>query len=223
MQQGCDAIAVVARFPEDDEEEGAAAAADGTGVGGGGGGAAELFADYRQGQGVDAIAGAEAVISHILTKVRPSSSSLVLAYTSFYPRRACIHVHMYMYMHMLSSRTLSRTSVWSWLTSTVTFLHAPDTTPCPSLTPLLPLSYPSLTPPLPPSPHMHTPPPLPPPQQHLLVPCAHAPAFLPSDAYPLTAPKACAEELGAYNISHLHPCRMRIMYAVYIHIYRIYL
>ena len=79
--QGCDAIAVVGRFPEDDdddeeeEEEEEAAERErkgqGTGVGGSGsvsGSSAALFADYRQGQGVDAIAGAEALISHILTK-----------------------------------------------------------------------------------------------------------------------------------------------------------
>jgi hypothetical protein len=45
---GATAIAVVARFPEDPESE-------------------ELVA-YRQGSGVDALAGAEAVISHLLTR-----------------------------------------------------------------------------------------------------------------------------------------------------------
>ena len=47
-QAGATAIAVVARFPEDPESE-------------------ELAA-YRQGSGVDALAGAEAVISHLLVK-----------------------------------------------------------------------------------------------------------------------------------------------------------
>ena len=47
-QAGATAIAVVARFPEDPESE-------------------ELAA-YRQGTGVDALAGAEAVISHLLVK-----------------------------------------------------------------------------------------------------------------------------------------------------------
>eukprot|EP01031_Cornospumella_fuschlensis_P049070 gene49070-60067_t len=52
-ESGCTAIAVVARFPEDqdiDEE------------------ASERFNLYRQGLGVDSIAGIEALISHILTK-----------------------------------------------------------------------------------------------------------------------------------------------------------
>ncbi len=47
-QAGATAIAVVARFPEDPESEALAA--------------------YRQGGGVDALAGAEAVISHLLVK-----------------------------------------------------------------------------------------------------------------------------------------------------------
>jgi hypothetical protein len=51
--RGCTAIAVVARFPEDEEIDEAAA---------------ERFALYRSGQGVDAIAGAEALISRILSK-----------------------------------------------------------------------------------------------------------------------------------------------------------
>eukprot|EP01039_Chlorochromonas_danica_P000500 gene500-539_t len=51
--RGCTAIAVVARFPEveDQEEEDQ-----------------ERFAQYLRGEGVDGIAGAEALISHILTK-----------------------------------------------------------------------------------------------------------------------------------------------------------
>eukprot|EP01041_Mallomonas_annulata_P013246 gene13246-28042_t len=50
IRKGCTAIAVVVRFPEDDEE------------------AAALFESYRRGVGVDAIAGAEALISHVITK-----------------------------------------------------------------------------------------------------------------------------------------------------------
>ena len=49
--RGCDAIAVVVRFPEDENEE-----------------QFELFRRYQQGQGVDYIAGAEALISHLITK-----------------------------------------------------------------------------------------------------------------------------------------------------------
>jgi hypothetical protein len=45
---GADAIAVVARFPEDTD--------------------AEVLQDYRQGQGVDPLAGAEAVISHLVVQ-----------------------------------------------------------------------------------------------------------------------------------------------------------
>ena len=48
---GIDAIAVVARFPEDETAEGKA-----------------LFDQYRKGVGVDAIAGAEALISHLITQ-----------------------------------------------------------------------------------------------------------------------------------------------------------
>mmetsp|Transcript_1605 Transcript_1605/g.4817 ORF Transcript_1605/g.4817 Transcript_1605/m.4817 type:complete len:199 (-) Transcript_1605:102-698(-) len=47
FHQGCDAIAVVARFPDDEDED-------------------QLQA-YREGGGVDAIAGAEAIISHLVT------------------------------------------------------------------------------------------------------------------------------------------------------------
>ncbi|MEM1251461.1 MAG: DUF3326 domain-containing protein [Cyanobacteria bacterium P01_H01_bin.21] len=47
-QTGCDAIAVVARFPDD--------------LG------SEALTDYRQGQGVDPLAGAEAVISHLVVR-----------------------------------------------------------------------------------------------------------------------------------------------------------
>jgi hypothetical protein len=49
MQNGnVNAIAVVARFPDDPE--------------------AEALANYRQGQGVDALAGAEAIISHLIVR-----------------------------------------------------------------------------------------------------------------------------------------------------------
>ena len=56
VSRGCDAIAVVVRFPEDDEIEGGADEA------------AARFQAYREGNGVDGIAGAEAIISHIITK-----------------------------------------------------------------------------------------------------------------------------------------------------------
>ena len=45
---GCTAIAVVARFPDDEDEE--------------------MLAEYRAGEGVDAIGGVEALISHLITK-----------------------------------------------------------------------------------------------------------------------------------------------------------
>lgn len=45
---GCTAIAVVARFPDDDD--------------------AEMLAAYRAGNGVDTLGGAEAIISHLVTK-----------------------------------------------------------------------------------------------------------------------------------------------------------
>ena len=51
VDSGVDAIAVVARFPEDETVEGKA-----------------LFDQYRKGIGVDAIAGAEALISHLITQ-----------------------------------------------------------------------------------------------------------------------------------------------------------
>lgn len=47
QEHGCDALAVVAAFPDED---------------------ADALADYRAGTGVDAIAGAEAVISHLVTR-----------------------------------------------------------------------------------------------------------------------------------------------------------
>lgn len=46
---GCEAIAVVAKFPDEEEDE-------------------TQLAEYRAGNGVDAIAGAEAVISHLVTR-----------------------------------------------------------------------------------------------------------------------------------------------------------
>lgn len=57
IDQGCTAIAVVVRFPEDDEVF-AASELD----------SAKMFDDYRKGTGVDAIAGVEALISHVITK-----------------------------------------------------------------------------------------------------------------------------------------------------------
>ena len=45
---GCTAVAVVARFPEDEDEE--------------------MLAAYRAGDGVDAVGGAEAIISHLVTQ-----------------------------------------------------------------------------------------------------------------------------------------------------------
>lgn len=56
VSRGCNAIAVVVRFPEDDEIDGGADEA------------AARFQAYREGNGVDGIAGAEAIISHIITK-----------------------------------------------------------------------------------------------------------------------------------------------------------
>lgn len=46
---GCTALAVVARFPEEEEEE-------------------EALQAYREGHGVDCVGGAEAVISHLVTR-----------------------------------------------------------------------------------------------------------------------------------------------------------
>lgn len=48
LAKGCEAIAVVAKFPEDEDEQ--------------------QLAQYRAGNAVDAIAGAEAVISHLVTR-----------------------------------------------------------------------------------------------------------------------------------------------------------
>ena len=47
-EEGCTAIAVVARFPDDEDEE--------------------MLASYRAGSGVDAVGGIEAIISHLITK-----------------------------------------------------------------------------------------------------------------------------------------------------------
>lgn len=52
QSKGCTAIALIGRFPEEQEDAKAA----------------ELFAQYRAGQGVDNIAGVEAILSHILSK-----------------------------------------------------------------------------------------------------------------------------------------------------------
>lgn len=51
-EHGCTAVAVVAAFPDEDEDEGGA----------------ELFEAYRRGEGVDAIAGVEALISRAIVK-----------------------------------------------------------------------------------------------------------------------------------------------------------
>lgn len=48
LSAGCDAIAIVAKFPDDEDET--------------------QLANYRAGNGVDAIAGAEAVISHLVSR-----------------------------------------------------------------------------------------------------------------------------------------------------------
>ncbi|NER81362.1 MAG: DUF3326 domain-containing protein [Leptolyngbya sp. SIO1D8] len=48
LQQGVEAIAVIARFPDDEESD--------------------TLQNYRQGQGVDPLAGAEAVISHLIVR-----------------------------------------------------------------------------------------------------------------------------------------------------------
>jgi Protein of unknown function (DUF3326) len=90
ISKGCTAIAVVARFPEDDDDNDDNndneeddrkdtennANRDGDSDSDSGitsrdrskPTAADLFAAYRAGQGVDAIAGAEALISHVITK-----------------------------------------------------------------------------------------------------------------------------------------------------------
>lgn len=47
LQAGCTAVAVVARFPDDEDPE--------------------MLQAYRQGSGVDAVGGAEAIISHLVT------------------------------------------------------------------------------------------------------------------------------------------------------------
>ena len=48
QEAGCTAIAVVARFPDDEDEE--------------------MLAAYRAGDGVDCVGGAEAIISHLVTR-----------------------------------------------------------------------------------------------------------------------------------------------------------
>lgn len=48
VDNGADAVAIVAKFPDDEDED--------------------MLAAYREGEGVDAIAGAEAVISHLVTR-----------------------------------------------------------------------------------------------------------------------------------------------------------
>lgn len=65
VAKGSTAIAVIGRFPEDDEIDAKAADGEATGLGQS---AADMFAAYRAGTGVDGIAGAEAIISHIISK-----------------------------------------------------------------------------------------------------------------------------------------------------------
>jgi len=60
---GATALAVVARFPEESEADAVAGDAAATAAA-----AAAALAEYRSGTGVDALAGAEAVISHLLTR-----------------------------------------------------------------------------------------------------------------------------------------------------------
>jgi hypothetical protein len=57
---GCTAIAVVARFPEDDDDHDKENRESHN--------SSKYFEDYRKGQGVDAIAGVEAIISRILSQ-----------------------------------------------------------------------------------------------------------------------------------------------------------
>ena len=82
LAAGCDALAVVARFPEEEDEEeeeerdegggggdGEASGRDEStgksgGGGGGGGGVSAQLAEYRQGGGVDALAGAQPATKH---------------------------------------------------------------------------------------------------------------------------------------------------------------
>jgi len=70
VHAGCDAIAVVTRFPEDEEDrlEDADSTESAEGVSYSVNTTADMFSAYRLGQGVDAIAGAEALISHVITK-----------------------------------------------------------------------------------------------------------------------------------------------------------
>jgi hypothetical protein len=68
IDEGCTAIAVVARFPEDDEESESETEAEEGNSASSKVDTGSLFAAYRQGLGIDAIAGAEALISHIITK-----------------------------------------------------------------------------------------------------------------------------------------------------------
>ena len=75
VRLGCNAIACVARFPEDEEldddddndnnDDGNSTSSSSSSSSSS---AASLFDAYRKGQGVDAIAGAEALISHVITQ-----------------------------------------------------------------------------------------------------------------------------------------------------------
>jgi len=70
LEKGCTSIAVVVRFPEDEEED--EQEVDGSNNQGNKQQQQQqqdsLFDTYRKGGGVDAIAGAEALISHVITK-----------------------------------------------------------------------------------------------------------------------------------------------------------
>jgi len=69
VRLGCNAIACVARFPEDEELDDADDGHNNNDKGDSTSpSAASLFDAYRKGQGVDAIAGAEALISHVITQ-----------------------------------------------------------------------------------------------------------------------------------------------------------
>lgn len=72
VSKGCTAIAVVGRFPEDDEIDAhlqSLTGSSGTALAASPAiSAVDMFAAYRAGEGVDGIAGVEAIISHIISK-----------------------------------------------------------------------------------------------------------------------------------------------------------
>lgn len=109
-QAGAEAIAVVARFPEDEDSD--------------------MLQDYRQGQGVDPLAGAEAVISHLVVRtfqvpcahapalkplppdssVSPRAAAEELGYT-FLP---CVLVGLSRAPHFLTDALFSRANdIWA--------------------------------------------------------------------------------------------------------------